>query len=269
VAVDKGVLERIKKLHAKAESLQKMGPNSEAEAQLFMAAVQQMLDKYQLELSEVDYQLSLTNDPVKMHRVLPQSFGKRSSKQVSLWQAVIAYHLCDLFDCAYIRDSDVGNSFWIIGRREHRQVADYMCTVILRLAEDLSYKAYVKEYYRCRDLGDVTLARGYKQGFLVGFAQRLAERCQELQRSRTQAGRGVALIRISQEKALVKQAMDELKAGGAIGEGKSKPSQRKVAISGVVDGEAAAEGVNLQGKALAKPKEPTKAPKLLGAGPTA
>src|SRR5207249_4172911 len=60
--------------------------------------------------------------------------------------------------------------------------------------EDIADKEYVRYFYECKDKGDVTRARGYRHGFLLGFIHRIAQRFDEEKRKMNNDTTGTALV---------------------------------------------------------------------------
>lgn len=266
--IDPKILERIRKLHAHAESAQAIG--NEQEALTYAAAVRQMLEKYELDMSDVEFAQHQQEEPIKSHVVRPWDFGlakkaKRQPWEVSLGMAVAEAHQCDIiFDRG-------ANSMLLVGRRTNRMVAEYMLITLLRAAEDLADKAYTKEFYRCRDEGDVKQARGYRRAFLIGFVRRIGERYQEEVRLTKEAYAKTphALIRLSSETALVKQVTEIIMKG--IGGGMFTINGTHRNLGGVDAGKAAADKVAIRGTGLGsepagKPRTIAAPPKQLGSG---
>lgn len=235
------LFDRIIKLHRKAVSAKEIG--SEAEAMIFADMVQRLLIKHDLELSEVEYQAQLAEDPVKLHKVHISS--KRRS---ALWQELIARH-CALAHLCQAIPVTGRDAFVLIGRRQHRQVAEFMSLTLIRLGADLAQKAYIEHFYRCKEAGDVTQARGFKKAFLLGFAARVSRRYQAMMlETAARYDKGTGLIRLSQEQALCQQLVDTLTKVGAMHEVRQTlPTLNKPASGGgFAAGVKAGNAVNLK-----------------------
>lgn len=255
---DEKILDRIKKLHAKAVSAKEIG--SDHEALTFMSAVQKMLDKYDMDMSEVEYQLSLTQDPVNLDFVDPESFGQKEKKTRDAMQNLVAAAICRLFHCQFLPDTRSRRGFWIVGRREHREIANFMCVTILRLMEELSYKAYVAYFYECRNRGDVTQARGYKEAWRQGFATKIGRRVEEVIEVKTV---GVGLVRMNTEQQKIEEFLDKIEKAGGMSLTKAARARLVGNTEGLLDGLEAGESVSLSGVAVSAPKRKTL---RLGAG---
>lgn len=249
------LFDRILKLHRKAVSAKEIG--SEAEAATFAEHVQRLLIKHDLEMSEVEFEAERVKDPIKFH------FTKgRGKKRRILWTEVLAKgcaeaHFCT---CIALNGSD---SIMIIGRGQHRAVADFMIHTLIRLGEQLADKAYTKFFYECQALGDVKAARGYRNGFLAGYAVRISQRYKDLMTEAFHEHTGTGLVRLSKETQLVEQATENIKA--AFSAEQSDPMKiGKVASAGVKDGMAAGDAVPLKANAVSG--KTGEGQKQLGAG---
>lgn len=231
------LFDRIMKLHRKAVSAKEIG--SEAEAATFAEHVQRLLIKHDLEMSEVEFEAERVKDPIKFH------FTKgRGKKRRILWTEVLAKgcveaHFCR---CIALEGSD---GIMLIGRRQHRLVAEFMLNTLIRLGEQLADKAYVKFFYECQAMGNVKAARGYRNGFLAGYAIRISQRYKDLMTEAFHEHSGVGLIRLSKETQLVDQAAEAIKQTFKA-EASSQMKIGKVAMAGVDDGMAAGDAVPLK-----------------------
>jgi hypothetical protein len=264
------LFERVMKLHRKAQSLMEMG--NEAEAQTFMAGVEQMLTLYKLEMSNVEFALMQKADPVKYHGVNMDKYGL-GKVRAPAWHCLIIIACCKAHYCHPIF-IDKTNHFLLIGRSQDRQVCEFMIVTLLRLAEKLADKAYVAHFYEMKDLGDATLARGYRKSWITGFTHRVVERYEEMLETRerdAQKGSGTALIRINQETAMVKRVTEDIKKGIGGTEAREVNTGKVRNHDGYGDGALAGDEVNLTGTGLAAGKKTDEralgqGQKLIGAG---
>lgn len=251
------LLDIIMKNHRQAESAKQLG--NEAEALAFAEVVQRLLLKHDLEMSEVEYQTELRNDPIKLSTI-----GVRGKKRRVLWTEQLAAacaraHFCDII---VIPKSD---SFLLVGRRQHREVAAYMIGMLIKLGEVYADKAYVRFFYEARAEGNVEAAQGFRGSFLNAYSFRLVERYQDLMTSAFEEHSGKGLIRLSQETALVKEVMDDIQKLGATAEAAQIGTDSKFNLAGMVEGVNAADQVRLKANALPTHQAAVE-PKRLGAG---
>jgi len=239
---DTKLMERIVKLHAKAVSAREIGSIAEAEA--FMSAVQKMLAEHDMTISEVEFNLSLTQDVVQMQLVVPEMFGEEDGRSGKLHQKVVAYSVAELFNCRFLNHGDSGRAFFIIGRSAHREIAIFMVTTLLRTMEDMADKEYVRYFYACKRAGDVTRARGFRQGFVEGFAKSIMERCKQLMAQRA-GSVGTALVRVNQEKQKIDDFFDQMRANKQIVQKALTVTRRRASLAGLKAGEDAGQQVSL------------------------
>lgn len=262
------LIDRIMKMYRKAESTRQLG--NEAEANIFMDAVQKLLAKHKLEMSDIELAAQEKEDPVKYHIFDPARFGFTRKKRNILWYELLAAavaraHFCELIPV------HKSNRIILIGRRQDRQVAEFMIITLTRLAEQWADKAYVKRFYEAQAEGDVTQARGYRGMWLMGFADRVYERYEEMKKVREveHANNPHALMIIRKENALVKQVKEEVLGADRV-QAKSIGPRAAADSSGFEDGRKAGDQVNLSANAVEhvgnRPKVLSQGQKLLGGG---
>lgn len=263
--MDEKLIDRIRKMHAKAESAKQLG--LEAEALAFASAVQKLLLKHNLEMSEVEAAAADKEDPVKAHWFYPQEFGFKAKKQRILWSEILARaiakaHLCDMLPL------EKSNTLFLIGTRQNRQAAEFMIVFLTRYAEEHSEKDYVRYFYECKAQGDVTLARGYKAGWLMGFVKRVAERYEKDMKvvvAEAKSHNPYAMVRLTGMLAKVSE-IREAAATGA-GPGPRTPKLGDGSGEGIRQGMDHGDKVQLRGMGIHQPQgKPQVGPgqKLLG-----
>jgi phosphoribosyl-ATP pyrophosphohydrolase len=246
------LVDRIKKMHAKAESAKALG--NEAEAFAFASAVSKLLLKHNLEMTDVEAALAMKEDPVKAHYFRPEVFGFKRKKTRVLWSELLAHVVADAHMCG-ILPCHASNELMIIGTRQNRQACEFMIVFLTRYAEEHAEKDYVTYFYRMKYEGDVTKARGYKAGWLMGFVSRLAERYKADKMQVIKEAEQVnpyALVRLKDQLVKVNEVIDVL----ATGKGKP-PKQRALdegSSAGVEHGMAHGDKVQLKGMGIHRPK---------------
>ena len=245
--VDKSVLRRIQKLLAKADSLKQLG--NEAEAMAFLDGANKLLMKHKLEMSDIDLKLRDQEDPVKMHYVNPGDLGLKSKKAQILWENALVKATAEAYFCRIIV-VEKSNHFWLVGRREDRAIAEFMIVTLIRFAEQEADRAYVKYFYECKDKGDVTLARGYRSNFLLGFTDRVVGRFKDEFKQAEKEGGQHAIVRIQQERKATQDFMDQLRQKGFTKD-LARPNLRgQVNHAGLEAGKAAGARANLRARAV-------------------
>jgi phosphoribosyl-ATP pyrophosphohydrolase len=246
------LLDRIKKMHAKAESAKQLG--NEAEAFAFASAVQKLLLKHNLEMTDVEAALEAQHDPVKAHYFHPQAFGLPFKKGRVLWSELLAHVVADAHMCGILPVHRT-NTFMIIGTRSNRQACEFMTVFLTRYAIEHSEKDYVRYFYECKAGGDVKLARGYKAGWLMGFVTRLAERYKQDKAAVVKEAEKVnpyAMVRLKDQMVKVAEVRDILVTGKGAAPRMREPGDGTAA--GVEDGAGHGDKVQLKGMGIGQPK---------------
>ena len=144
--IDNVLLERIRKMHAKAESAKQLG--NEAEAFTFASAVQKLLLKHDLTMSGVEALAAEQNDPIKMHEYDPATYGFKRTRTRVAWTQNLAKVIAKAHGCEVIPIIR-SNKLMLVGTREHRQVCEFKLVTLTRYAQEHSEKDYVKFFYEC------------------------------------------------------------------------------------------------------------------------
>lgn len=237
------IIDRIRKLHAKAESAKAIGSLEEADA--FATAVEKMLMKYKLSQATLTFEEKEAEDPLGMHWLdWDSQDGMRANKRRIPWIERLAMFVCEAHFCKIIV-SRQSNNILIVGREQDRQVAEYMVVMLVRLGTRLADEAYRKERYRCWKKGALEEAHGYREAFLFGYVKRLRERYAEMRKDELKDNPGVALV-VTRSLAEVDKFMkDSMKTKTASG------IKMSASHSGGVDaGRRAADGVNLNSRGM-------------------
>lgn len=175
------IIERIQKLHAKAESAKEIGSLHEAEA--FAEGVQRMLLKYKLDLSVLDLDTLNIREPQGTTSII---FGKPKKRREpwleALAGAVARHHGVAMF----VMSGTNGQVF--AGRKSDREVALFLIgklvTVALTLADE-----HVR---RVRQMGH-TSVEDFRRSFLLGFADAIGRRLTQTQRD---MGKTTAIVKV-------------------------------------------------------------------------
>lgn len=243
------LMERIMKMHRKAQSLMESG--NEAEAISFIEGVRKTLAMHNLEMSDVEFAVMQKEEPIKIH-VLRFEIHGMGKKRIIPWQRMLAHFIAEAHFCSTLLIDKKTNAIALIGRHHDRLVAEFMIITMIRLCEKLADDAYTKEFYARRKImrGLEKTVRGFRKGFITGFTERVCERYIELEKEQQELlkhGNGLALVRLNQEKALVKMVFDQAK-----GDSVNVPSMPlSVQASGYDQGRQAGDEVNLKGTGLA------------------
>lgn len=241
------LLDKLAKIQAHAESAEKIG--NEAEAEAFAAMLQQLCLKHKIAMSDIQFAELDKDEPVSRYRMdyrgvqgtpgLPLKRA-RCAWQEALASVVAAAHFCRIL----VRSGS--NIVTLVGRKSDCAVAEYTFMVLARAIFKLSNKAYDQYYYQCEKTGETFRAAGYKRSFIDAFVNRLQQRFDE-ERQTTESTSSTALVRVKKsDAAVVKYMHDHYRGPGAEYLG----GNNKLNAEGLRDGVAAANRVNLKGKAV-------------------
>lgn len=240
------ILDKLRKLKAHAESAEAIG--SEAEAQAFADKINAMLLEHNLELSDLEFEALEEEQPVDREYVDLRRHGIKSKKVRTAWAERLASIVARANFCRVIVQPG-SNNFWLVGRREHRAVAEYLIVTLTRAAEEISRKEHARyswEVYK-RDKSTYA-ARGFREAFLQAFVMRLFDRLEA--RRRATVVETTALVRVDRETRAVDDFMDQLKKNKTVRSGSSLQRSTGSHAEGVRRGRAAADAANLEGRAV-------------------
>jgi hypothetical protein len=241
------LLDKLAAMKRHADSCAAIG--NEAEAQAFVDRLQQMLLDHDLQMSDLEFDEMDRDQPIDQVWLNYTAHGIPNKKTRTEWMERLASMIARANFCRIIVVSKTSN-VWLVGRPEHRAVAEYMIVTLTRAVIDISKKAhmqYVWEVYK-RDR-NTHAARGFKESFVTGFLFRLFQRLEE-RKSAAGSSTETGLMRINREDAAVEAEMakkrETKETKKAHGLRLADPSNRE----GVKRGKAAAENVNLDGRAV-------------------
>ncbi len=248
------LLDRIRKLHAKAESARAIG--NDAEALAFAAGVQKMLAKYKLDMSELEMQTLDKVEPIGSTYVRSEGKSKRVAWAELLASVVARAHYCRIL---VIPNSD---TIVLVGRPTDRQVAEFVFSTLRRTADensDRDARAFRRRQRaeRGATMGDAT---NFRAAWLNGFVQRISERYEaERQQLKVEAAKaGTSLVRLDNALTQVDQHMAKMSTRRASSVG-TRPSANR---EGAALGRAAGNVANIRGTGLGAGN--SRSPKLLG-----
>lgn len=204
---DEKIIDKLKKLKAMADGAGKVG--NEAEAQAFAAMVQTLLAKHKLDASDIEWEQQQLEELVKIVADPTDHRTKIQEWEVFLAQAVAKASSCRPLVSTTSPKSKTIFRIWFYGTRTDATAAQEAYLYLLKAAKHLAEREYVTYFYKCKDEGDVTRARGYKGSWLLGFVSRLTTRYKENQQVIISAAAGTALIRLSQSLVRVDEAIKD------------------------------------------------------------
>lgn len=200
------ILDKIRKLNAKAESCKEIG--SEHEAQAFAQMVNKLLNEHQLEMTDLQFEETRKSEPVDRMMVDWKKYEVKTRLQRIKWIERLAMLVAQAHTCRILVIP--GSSHIIlVGTKTNREVAEYVLVTLVRTAEKIADAEYVKFFYEMRDRGTVERARGFRAAFLDGFVERIGSRFDEEKRRRD--SNSTALVRYNTAAADLELFMKNLK----------------------------------------------------------
>jgi hypothetical protein len=219
------VAAKVAKLLEKARSTEDLG-NAE-EAATFAAKADELLIKFELGLSEVEYAAIEESDPMGTSTVdfrradaeeLPNPQWKHAPRlhtnQRREWQEDLCVAVAKAFFCKILVQPGTTNVI-LVGRESHRQMAEYVMINLVRQCLRHGERAYWEAVYAVRRKdADAPATDGFKAAFNAGFtsavSRRLAEqRAADLKQAREQGSDGKALIRLDNAWKAVERFFEE------------------------------------------------------------
>jgi len=246
------LLDKLSKLKAHAESAKAIG--SEAEAQAFAEKLQSLLLEHDLSMSDLEFERMEAEEPIEQEYIDLEKHGIKSKKTRIAWMERLASVVARANFCRVLVSSGSSN-IWLVGRREHRAVAEYMIVTLTRAIIDISKHEHGKFSYECyKKYGNTSGARGFKDSFITGFLVRLFERLEERKKKAT-TSTSTALMRINKEDSAVELELKrrrELKKDdpNALRKSSSLANRAPSSVAGFQRGRKAADNINLDGKGI-------------------
>lgn len=230
------ILDRIRKLHAKAESAKAMG--SMEEAQTFAARVSEMLAQHKLDLSDLEMTQLESREPIAEGHMATGMGNKRVAWVEALVGTIARAHFCRIV--VVPRTSAV----YVVGRKSDREIVEWMSGWMIPFVWELSHKEMMAARKREKAAGNYYGARGFRTSFLNGFVTRMGERFRAMRATVETAarasGKGTALVHISNADKQVAEYVEWRYTRNA-----SSVGQQTSNTSGYGAGRAAADRVSL------------------------
>lgn len=253
------ILEKLGKLKAHQESAEKIG--SEAEAQAFAAMLNQLLMKHKLEMTDLEYEAEVKDEPADQYPVGGGvTWGaKRTYKDYPdveikgsriKWSEDLAQIIGDTYACKLLVSQGTSR-LWFVGTKSNVAIAEYTYIQMYRTIESLGWKEYktlrnkikwaqVKTGIGASDV-DYSQAQGYRASWIEGFISKLRSLFYEERKATEKVeGGSTALIRIDKDRDAVEKYMDSRGRRTA----NSLGGQRSYNSQGYRDGQTRAGEIN-------------------------
>lgn len=232
------ILDKAKKLHKMAESAAKIG--SEEEAQAFAAALQNLLAKHSLEMSDIEW-------AEETAKVATKNWYSKPIKQVATWAMMLGQAVAEANNCRILIYG--GRAIQFIGTEAGVAVCVETMDYLFPAAEKIAQREYDKRYNALYDNNlDTSPMRGYKKSFLAGFIVRLRQRFQEEAAKFAAAHTGTGLMRLGQGLRLADDYLKTIKTVKS-----TRQSMRTSNMQGYLDGKRRADEMNIGGAKLSNP----------------
>lgn len=174
--MSEAIIEKIKKLMALGER-----GGTEAEAELAMAKVHELLAKHNLSMDAI----TDSHEPDDDYDRQEFDVEKGGPWQAFIWQGVARLYFCSYY---YNRSRKVHG---VIGKKSNIAVVNYLGAYLIRTAKKLSLEAYNET---CPEHGRGKYRRSFHKGFADRVSQRCAEQLRKAKQNEMRDERGQALI---------------------------------------------------------------------------
>lgn len=224
--VNENVMRKLGKIKAHMESAKQIG--SEAEAQAFATMLNQMLLKHNMDMSEIQWEAEIKDEPVDMYPIggnITWVDGKcvladypdiEIKSKRTKWAEELAETIASAHACRVLVATHGSSRLWFAGRKSNVAIAEYMFIVMYRTIESLSWKEYktfrnkVKWAQRSAAFIDMSETYGYRDSWIDGFITRLNHLFYlERQKMETPGDGSTALMRIDKDKQAVAKYTEE------------------------------------------------------------
>lgn len=206
------IIDKIQKLKAHEDSARSIGSIEEAEA--FAIRIQELLLKYELSLSDIEFKKRQDEEPIQIYDLDWQ--GVKVRKVRVAWQETLGGIVARAHHCRLVvipRSS----ALQVIGRISNVKVVEYILVVLVRSVEKMAYQAMVTYYAELRRSHHCDTDQ-FRRSYINGFVHRIAERFYEEQKRREAApATSTALVRLNAEDLATEEYRDRLKKSKLLG----------------------------------------------------
>lgn len=202
--MEEKILEKIKKLINKSESAEKIGSIKEAEA--FSAKVQELLAKYNLEMSQIDFTEKTEIDNIVEENMKRWFSNIGGDSSYDVMRVVAEFNWCRVYNFG----NHSHNLMRIIGKPENVEVCKFIhdiCCKVFIAESRVAYKNYVKnEEYLMDGVRKPVAWDTYARTFLKGCSKGLRVKLEsEQERFKNENEGAYGLIKVN-DAALVEYA---------------------------------------------------------------
>jgi len=177
------VLNKVRKLLAMAEA----GNQSEAEAEAMAQKAQELLTKYQLEMTEVEVEEAADE------RVEQDAMYFEKGTRVTTWKAILCQYVAEANSCSVFKvpgretyEGTVRGKVVIVGKPGNAAAARYLAMSFINTVDNMG-KAFVRRHGGGKRAGN---------SFRLGMVRRIGERLEEAQKV-VRAAPGVTTVALA------------------------------------------------------------------------
>lgn len=234
------IIEKLAKIREKQESAEKIG--SFAEAQIFAAKLEELLIKYNLSLSEIEYDKQFGDEQIEYHHLSWENYGLKTTKRRCGWLERLASIVTKYNGCKILCTKGT-NKLIIVGKESNAAIAEYMIGVLAKSCYDMMCVEYNKIYRKLQLEGRTSEMKDWTQCFYFGFATGIKEKLKnEMEKTKQseQTENSTALVRLDKN---IKEVDDFL-------QGRTNKASRlsgfRTNEQGIKSGMESAEKVNIK-----------------------
>jgi len=243
MTIEEKVVDKIRKLYAKAESCKEIGNQEEAEA--FAAMVNKLLIKHNLDMAVVEWSQRNEEDPIEKVWVDFKAYGLKTKRQRQQWSEMLGEIIAKAHFCKYMVMGR-SNKICFIGHKSNRQVVEYLFVTMCRLAQRMGKKAYADYWKDSKVQGKISFRPGFKSAWLHGFIKGLNLRFKKERKAVDVPSNTTALVRLNQ----ILTVVDEWIKKNTETKKASSLNQFRYNSEGFSRGEKAAHEISLKANAL-------------------
>ena len=201
----KKILQKIKKLLTQSSGEKAVG--NEKAADNFALKAQELLSKYKLSLSDLDYIKEEESNPLTYEILPPEAWGSRISESRVEVTEVLAATLAEAYYCKVLALED-SNGLLILGRKLDIEIAKAILSRVIRDALTLCEIELAREVFALSETPGAAKAwvdtngnEEFRYSFFAGYNARIAYRLQrKLEIIKEQSGSGGgALVRATKD----------------------------------------------------------------------
>jgi hypothetical protein len=176
------IIAKVRKLLRHGDSAQNIGNLEEAQA--FAAKAQELMFKHKIEMSAIEAEEYLLNEPITEASVDSRDFGIKATKRIGWW-AVLINGLAKAYFCRAIGHTYAGNNmrntYTVHGRETDRkemlEMLRYLTDAVMEMAEVSARNQFTRIGF--------SVPPAWRNSFKLGFANAVYNRMEEDRKNQT------------------------------------------------------------------------------------